>query len=257
MKTVSASIGYKKGNSVIIIQNNVNIELKSGCLTVLIGENGIGKSTLLKTITGILPTLQGNVLLDNLNINFLNSIELAKKISVVLTEKIPDSELSIYDIIASGRQPYTNWLGKISNDDELIIQNAIKQTNLETIQHKKHFEVSDGQLQKALIARAIAQNTNCIILDEPTTHLDLFHKISVFKLLKKIAFQTNKKILLSTHDLDLAIAFADEIIVMKKEKTIQNTTENLIKNKVFETFFNDKSIQFNAEKRKFEYLFDV
>jgi iron complex transport system ATP-binding protein len=157
-------------------------------------------------------------------------------------------------LIALGRQPYTNWLGKLSDEDYEKINNAIALTYIENLLDKKHYEISDGQLQIVLIARALAQDTPLIILDEPTTHLDLPHKVSVFKLLKKLSQETDKCILFSTHDVDLAIQLSDEMIVMTDETVVQDQPCNLITQGVFNSLFKDNAISFDGEKGKFVIL---
>jgi iron complex transport system ATP-binding protein len=169
----------------------------------------------------------------------------------VLTDKLPSSNLTVWELIALGRQPYTNWIGTLTEVDESKINQAIELTNIAHLIEKKHHEISDGQLQKVLIARALAQDTDLIILDEPTTHLDLFHKVAVFKLLQKLTHETGKCILFSTHDIDLAIQLSDEMIVMTKEKTIQDQPCNLIEKGVFDTLFKDEHIVFDKVHGKF------
>ena len=171
--------------------------------------------------------------------------------SIVLTEHLPPSNLSVYEIVALGRQPYTNWLGTLSKEDKSKIDEAIRLTEIDAFQHKKHFEVSDGQLQKTLIARALAQDTDLIILDEPTTHLDLVHKVTLLKLLQKLTHETGKTILYSTHDIDLAIQLCDEIIVITEDKVYQNEPCKLIEEGVFEVIFKNENIQFDASHGKF------
>ena len=171
--------------------------------------------------------------------------------SLVLTEKLPLNNLTVYELIALGRQPYTNWLGQLSETDHEKIKQAIALTQIEPLLNKKHHEISDGQLQIVLIARALAQDTPIIILDEPTTHLDLVHKVSVFKLLKKLSVTTNKSILFSTHDVDLAIQLSDQMIVMTENKVFQDQPCNLIAQGVFNLLFKDDSISFDGEKGKF------
>ena len=195
--------------------------------------------------------MSGTVLLNNKNISSYQSIDLAQNLSLVLTEKLPPSNLSVFELIALGRQPYTNWLGKLSAEDLDKINDAISLTHTEHLIDKKNYEISDGQLQIVLIARAIAQDTAVIILDEPTTHLDLHHKVSVFKLLKKLSQETNKSILFSTHDIDLAIQVSDEMIVMTESSVEQDQPCNLITKGVFNSLFKDSSITFDGEKGKF------
>jgi iron complex transport system ATP-binding protein len=139
----------------------------------------------------------------------------------------------------------------MSSEDIEEVNKALKLTQIEHLEEKKHFEISDGQLQKVLIARALAQNTPLIILDEPTTHLDLLHKVSLLRLLKKLTAETSKCILYSTHDLDLALQLSDEIIVMTEDAVEQDTPQNLISRNVFNKLFNDDTITFDANKKGF------
>ena len=249
--THDLSIGYKTKKETIVIAKNLNLELTSDKLITLVGANGIGKSTLLRTLTGIQKPLSGDVFFAEKNINSFDTLELAQNLSLVLTEKLPPSNLTVFELIALGRQPYTNWLGKLSDDDLKVVNDVMHLVQIEHLAEKKHFEISDGQLQKVMIARALAQETSIIILDEPTTHLDLFHKVSVFKLLKKLSQETNKCILFSTHDIDLAIQLSDEMIVMTEENIVQDQPCNLISKGVFNSLFKDETITFDNQKGKF------
>ena len=254
LHTKNLTIGYTNKSNTTIIAKNLNIYLSSGKLIGLIGANGIGKSTLLKTITGIIKPIEGNVFINEKSIKNYNSEDLAKELSIVLTEQLPPSNLSVYEIVALGRQPYTNWLGTLSNEDKIKIEEAIILTEINSFQHKKHFEISDGQLQKTLIARALAQDTDLIILDEPTTHLDLVHKVTLLKLLQKLTHKTGKTILYSTHDIDLAIQLCDEMIVITENEVFQNEPCNLIADGVFNTIFKNENIQFDASHGKFKII---
>lgn len=251
LKTSNLSIGYKAKKATVTIAENLNLNLTSGKLISLIGANGIGKSTLLRTITGIQQPLSGTVFLNDKNINTYKPLDLAQNLSLVLTEKLPPSNLTVFELVALGRQPYTNWVDSLTETDIEKVQEAMVLTQIEHLAQKKHFEISDGQLQKVLIARALAQDTALIILDEPTTHLDLLHKVSLFKLLKKLTQETQKCILFSTHDIDLAIQLSDEMIIMTPESVVQDEPCNLISNGNFATLFKDEHIIFDAEKGKF------
>ncbi|MEO8235806.1 MAG: ABC transporter ATP-binding protein [Flavobacterium sp.] len=251
LHTSNLSIGYRSKKEIVSIAKNLNLNFQEGKLITLIGANGIGKSTLLRTLTGIQKSLSGNVFLNNKLIESYDNQTLAQNLSVVLTEKLPPSNLTVYELVALGRQPYTNWIGKLSALDIQKATEAIQLTNIAHLSDKKHFEISDGQLQKALVARALAQDTPLIILDEPTTHLDLLHKVSLFKLLKKLTKETGKCILFSTHDIDLAIQLSDEMVVMANGSIVQNEPCNLISNGTFNTLFKDDNIIFDDQKGKF------
>lgn len=251
LKTDSISIGYSNKKQSNRIANDITIEFQKSKLIALVGINGIGKSTLLKTITGIQKPLEGTVYLNEKNIENYSAVDLAQLMSVVLTEKLPPSNLTVFELVALGRQPYTNWLGTLTSKDIEKVNDAIRLTQIEHLVEKKHFEISDGQLQKVLIARALAQDTPLIILDEPTTHLDLLHKFTLLQLLQKLAKETEKCIVFSTHDIDLAIQLCDEMIIMTPEKTVQSSPCELIKSGIFDNLFNDKSIGFDNEKGKF------
>lgn len=251
VKTENLSIGYAGKNAFSIVASDINISLKPGKLIALIGANGIGKSTLLRTLTGIQKPISGKVFLADREIGEYNPQELSQQLSVVLTEKLPPSNLTVFELVALGRQPYTNWIGKLSQDDLSKIHHAIQLAQLGSLQNKKHYEISDGQLQKALIARALAQDTPVIVLDEPTTHLDLQHKASLFSLLKKLTLETGKSILFSTHDMDLALQLSDEIIIITPNKIVQDSTQNCISSGILNDLFPDDNIFYDLEKGKF------
>lgn len=251
IQTQNLSIGYHHKKQSTTIASGINLSLQKGKLVSLIGANGIGKSTLLRTLTGIQKPLSGMILLQQKNLIEFNATELAQQMSVVLTEKLPPSNLTVAELVALGRQPYTNWIGKLTAEDLDKIDGVMALVQIDHLASKKHYEISDGQLQKVLIARALAQDTPLIILDEPTTHLDLLHKVSLFRLLKKLTQETGKCILFSTHDIDLAIQLSDEMIVMNDQKVIQDAPSELIKKGFFDTLFPDDHLFFDAEKGKF------
>ena len=251
LSTSNLCIGYPTKNEVLRIASDLNLKLDEGKLIALIGANGIGKSTLLRTITGIQSPISGEVALNNQPITILDSAALSKQISLVLTEQLPSSNLNVFELVALGRQPYTDWIGRLSEKDTEVIEWAMLQTQVSDLRDKKHHEISDGQLQRVLIARALAQDTPLIILDEPTTHLDLLHKVSLLKLLKKLSQDTQKCILFSTHDIDMAIQIADEMIVMTADAVVQDEPCNLISKGVFATLFDDPTITFDVNHGKF------
>jgi iron complex transport system ATP-binding protein len=191
------------------------------------------------------------VLLNENDIYKQEALTLAQNLSIVLTEKLPPSNLTVWELIALGRQPYTNWIGTLTDNDISKVNEAIELTQIGHLIAKRHYEISDGQLQIVLIARALAQDTPLIILDEPTTHLDLLHKVVLFKLLKKLTQETGKCILFSTHDIDMAIQLSDEMIIMTPENVVQDQPCNLIMKGSFNNLFKDEHIVFDNQKGKF------
>ena len=245
------SIGYSHKKENTLIASGINLNLEKGKLISLIGANGVGKSTLLRTITGIQKPLSGSISLNGKNIQNLDALTLAQNLSVVLTEKLPPSNLTVFELIALGRQPYTNWIGTLTELDIAKVNEAMELTQINHLASKKHYEISDGQLQKVLVARALAQDTPLIILDEPTTHLDLLHKVALFKLLKKLTQETQKCILFSTHDIDMAIQLSDEMIIMTPETVLQDQPCHFISKGSFNSLFLDEHITFDSQKGKF------
>jgi iron complex transport system ATP-binding protein len=211
--------------------------LQQGQLIGLVGANGIGKSTLLRTLTQVQNPLSGIIILNDKDLEKTTSIDLAKQLSLVLTEPLVSKNLSVYELVALGRYPYTNWIGRLTAEDVVIIDRSLELTNIADLKSKKCYELSDGQLQKVMIARALAQDTDLIILDEPTTHLDMYHKAYILKLLQKLTKDTGKTILFSTHEIDLAIQLCDTMIVMTQDIVVSDTPCNLITQGVFETLF--------------------
>jgi len=252
LKTKNLSIGYFTKNMQTVIASSITIELNQGELIGLVGANGIGKSTLLRTLTKVQKPLNGDILINGRNLSQFKSKELAKALSIVLTEQVASKNLSVFELVALGRQPYTNWVGNLSDNDISIVNNALDQTNIVELKLKKCFELSDGQLQKVMIARALAQDTDLIILDEPTTHLDMYHKAYVLKLLQNLVKKTNKTILFSSHEIDLAIQLCDKLIVMTDDSIVIDSPCNLIEKGAFNNLFPEDLIVFDEKTGSFK-----
>ena len=219
------SVGYTLSHPVI---SDINLELKSGQLACLIGENGIGKSTLLKTLTGFLPKLNGSLLLDNRDIESFSQRELARQVSIVLTQKPDVQNLTIEEIIGLGRSPYTGFFGRLRAEDRKVVDDAIATMGIEKLRGRMIQTLSDGERQKVMIAKALAQETSIILLDEPTAFLDFPSKAETFQSLQRMAHERDKLILLSTHDLELAVRFADSLLEVKKG-TLQAVSASEVK----------------------------
>ena len=207
------SVGYTLSHPVI---SDINLELRSGQLACLIGENGIGKSTLLKTLTGFLPKLKGSLLLGDRDIESFSQRELARQVSIVLTQKPDVQNLTIEEIIGLGRSPYTGFFGRLRAEDRKVVDDAIATMGIEKLRGRMIQTLSDGERQKVMIAKALAQETPIILLDEPTAFLDFPSKAETFQSLQQMAHERDKLILLSTHDLELAVRFADSLLEVKK-----------------------------------------
>jgi iron complex transport system ATP-binding protein len=245
------SIGYSNKKNSSVIAEDIDFSIAKGELVGLVGANGIGKSTLLRTLTAMQKPLQGNIFLNGKNLEKYSSFELAAQLSIVLTEAPASKNLSVLELISLGRQPYTNWIGSLSEKDREAVQFAMEATETTQLSHRKCFELSDGQMQRVSIARALAQDTALIILDEPTTHLDIYHRAYVLKLLKKLASETQKTILFSTHEIDLAIQLTDKIFVMADTETYFDSPCKLIEAGRFDTLFPKETIDFDAKTGRF------
>ena len=222
------SVGYSLSHPVIY---DIDLELKSGQLSCLIGENGIGKSTLLKTLTGFLPKLKGSVLFDNRDITSFSQRELARQVSIVLTHKPDVQNLIIEEIIGLGRSPYTGFFGRLRIDDRMVVNDAIATMGIEKLRGRMIQTLSDGERQKVMIAKALAQETPVILLDEPTAFLDFPSKAETFQSLQRMAHERDKLILLSTHDLELAVRFADSLLEVK-EGTLKEVSAMEVKTSI-------------------------
>lgn len=223
------SCGYKiVNNKYNTVVTDLYLRANHGELVALIGANGIGKSTLLKTIAHILPPIKGDIKIDNIHTNNIQHNQLAELIGFVSTEKISLPHCSFYEFVSLGRHPYTNWWGSLTPEDQSIIENALQLVNALRLKNKPIDEASDGEKQKALIARALAQQTRILLLDEPTAFLDISAKYETICLLSKLARQENKAIIFSTHDLEIAISFADKIWLLEQNKAVEGAPEDLI-----------------------------
>ncbi len=226
ISTVNLSVGYRqKADSARTaisrtVQSNLNLTFFEGEIVALLGPNGSGKSTLLRTLAGLQPPVAGTCNLFDLSPN-----ELAQRLALVLTENTSVENTSVHDVIAMGRYPYTSFLGGLNNEDEQIIREALRMVSDldDSLSLDRMFNaLSDGEKQRVLIAKAIAQQTPVILLDEPTAHLDLPSRIRTFRLLWELAHHQNKTILISTHELDLSLQVADRVLLLSKQPYATN-----------------------------------
>ena len=229
------------------VAENLRLALWPGELVCLLGPNGAGKSTLLRTLAGLQPPLSGRLMLGNASILDLNAPARARQLSVVLTDRLDAGNLTVQELVSLGRQPHTGWLGGLSDHDKDQVQAALAATNTTHFAGRPVGELSDGERQKVLLARALAQDTPLILLDEPTAHLDLPSRVALMRLLHNLARQTGKAILLSTHELDLALQAADRVWLLSATGTLHaGTPEDLVLSGTFAAAFAREGLAFDS-----------
>lgn len=251
------TIGYGTGTRKKIVASNLNAQINKGDLICLLGSNGAGKSTLMRTLCGFQHFFSGQISIMGEPIGRLSEKEISRLVSVVLTDRIVVPNATVYELVAYGRSPYTGLLGRINTNDEEIINRAIEQCG---IAHKKDAllsSISDGERQKAVIAKALAQDTPLILLDEPTAFLDLPARVEIIQLLRRITSESGKSVLLSTHDLDLALQMADKLWLLHPNgPLITGSPEDLLIQNAFQSLFRNKGIEFDTKTGLFLVEYD-
>ena len=240
------TIGYHTKESQKVVAQGLNASLKGGELTCLLGQNGIGKSTLLRTLSAFQPALGGNVLMGK-SLSALTDKERSHLIGVVLTEKPDVRNMTTEELVGMGRSPYTGFWGTLDQDDKTIVAEAIRLVGIEKLQGRMIHTLSDGERQKVMIAKALAQQTPVIYLDEPTAFLDFPSKVETLQLLRRLAKEQEKTIFLSTHDVELAIQMADTIWLMETDGLSIGTPRQLADNGILSRFIERDGIEFNRE----------
>lgn len=237
LKISNLSIGYKSKE----IASDLNAKLESGKLTCLVGRNGVGKSTLLRTLAGFQPSLGGEMMLGDRLLADMDMRQKARHISVVLTGRPELQQMTVYDIVSMGRSPYTDMWGKMRDEDNAIVEACIRQVGIESLASRNIETLSDGECQKVMIAKALAQQTPIILLDEPTAFLDYPSKAETMRLLKQIAIENHAALLLSTHDMEMAIRMADQFWVMTTDHRLITGTpaelDNILTSEKLKTIF--------------------
>ena len=248
----SLSMGYRGKNNVTVVARDINAALQGGELTCLLGPNGAGKSTLLRTLSAFLPAVSGQIFLLGRKLSDYTDKELSKVIGVVLTEKPDVRNMTVYDMVGLGRSPYTGFWGNLHDEDRRIVDEAIEMVGIGPLRDRLIQTLSDGERQKVMIAKALAQQTPVIFLDEPTAFLDFPSKVEIMQLLHRLSRTMGKTIFLSTHDLDLALQMADKIWLLDKSKGVHiGTPQELALNGVISDFFVRKGISFDASSLQF------
>lgn len=241
------SIGYRNGKNTKTVADGINASLNSRCLTCLLGANGIGKSTLLRTLSAFQPKLDGHIYIGNKEIEEYSNKELSTLIGVVLTSKPDVRNMTVTELVGLGRSPYTGFWGNLSEEDMEIVRDSISLVGITKLSQRMIHTLSDGERQKVMIAKALAQQTPVIFLDEPTAFLDFPSKVEIMQLLKQLTRETNKTIFLSTHDMSLALQIADCIWLMHNNSLSIGTPRELAEEKALTEFIERDGITFDKE----------
>ncbi len=245
--TESLSAGYRKRKSVTTVLHDVNLELHVGELVSLLGANGAGKSTLIRTICGLQPPLAGKVIIDYKDVERLTPRQLSKIIALVTTERTYAGGLTVGELVGLGRHPHTGFLGRLDEHDRQIVAAAIEKVGISHKAESYVAELSDGERQKVMIAKALAQEAPVIILDEPTAFLDVASRIEVLQLLHDLAHSENRTILISSHDIQQSMALSDRLwIVSDSGEIVSGVTEDLILADKISLLFNNRDVAFDA-----------
>lgn len=240
LQTQNLNIGYSSK----LVQENLSLSLEKGSLVCLLGTNGCGKSTLLRTLAYLQKPLSGEIFFEGKPLSKMTNEERSTLFALVLTDSIEVENMTVYELVSMGRFPYTSWNGKLMQEDRLIIEKVLSQVNLIDKKYQFISQLSDGEKQRTVIAKALAQETSLVILDEPTAHLDLPSRIEVMMLLKKLAHEMGKCFILSSHELDLSMQLADAIWLMDKGVHV-GIPEDLMLNGTFTRIFGSKSYGFD------------
>jgi len=240
----SLKIGYISGRRRFIILSGLSASASRGQLIAVIGRNGIGKSTLLRTIAGLQPALEGELKLSGKDLSDFSRIEMARHTGYISTEVVRVSNMIVYDLVALGRFPHTNWIGYLDMESRSVISEAIFKSGLQGFEYRPVAELSDGERQRAMIARILAQDTGLMIMDEPTAFLDVAGRYEIIKLARDLT-RNGKTIIYSTHDLNPALTNADRIWLLLKDRLIEGTPEDLLNNGALNLIFESTEITFD------------
>lgn len=254
LETDHLVVGYPlAGSKCKAVCKPFSMKLYGGELVCLLGTNGAGKSTLLRTLAGSQKVLEGSIKISGIKPESITARELARKVAVVLTTPIAVPNLSVEELISLGRYSHTNYFGMMSAKDHALVESVIQAIKLEPLRHRKVDQLSDGERQKVMIARALAQEPELLLLDEPTAFLDLPRRVEILHLLRQVSRENNCAVLLSTHDLEVAMQLSDQIWLFTEDGTIQcGSPEDLILNGAFERAFQTPDLRFNAKRGALE-----
>ena len=246
------SVGYRQTSGASLeILKNINLSATTGEMVAVIGSNGIGKSTLLRSIAGFQKYFSGSIKMNGNELQNIKEQEIAQIISFVSTENIRVSNMTVFDLVAYGRFPYTNWIGMLAENDKIIVTDAIEKVGLKGFENRLITQISDGERQRAMIARAFAQDTPVIILDEPTAFLDVSNKYEIFHLLQILSKQKQKTIVLSSHDLNIALREVDKLWIITENGNFQGAPEDAVLQGWLNRLFNNEHIGFDLQEGEY------
>ena len=231
-----------------LLYEGIDIAFRPGELTALVGRNGAGKSTLLRTLAGLLQPLRGEVSLGGRPLGEMSVREVAAQVSFVSTEEVRVGDLSVYDVVGLGRAPYTNWIGRLGAEDRRRVDEALELVGMSAFARKGIDSLSDGERQRVMIARSLAQDTPVILLDEPTAFLDLPNKYEIVLLLRRLAHDHGKTILASTHDLNIALEQCDRIVMIDGGRFIESRPADMIADGTIQRLFEGTILRYDSEK---------
>lgn len=253
LTTHDMAVGYGQGNKRTILLSDLNLRLEQGSLVALLGKNGAGKSTLLRALTCDSQPINGSVEIDGKPSDEISKRDLSRLIALVATERIMGGAFTIRELVALGRQPHTGFLGRLSRHDDEVVQQSLEAVGIAHKAEQHVAQLSDGERQKAMIAKALAQETPIIVLDEPTAFLDVASRIETMKLLHSLAREQNKAVLLSSHDISQSLLLADELWVITQDReVVTGSTEQVVMSGAMDRVFDNSSILFNNDLCDYE-----
>jgi len=232
------------------VVENASMHVEAGEIVLLLGENGSGKSTLIKTIAGLIEPLSGELMFQQRDLKQWNRKQLAKEMALVLTDQSYQALLSVEEFVAFGRYPFTNWLGQLKKEDIKQIQDSLTACELQTLRHKKMDALSDGERQRVFLARAIAQQAQLLILDEPTTHLDVKNITAQLRLIKKLA-EGERTVIFSSHQFDLALQIADKVWLIEDKKVHQITPDDFYNDCIYQEILLGDAYRYDQADKRF------